>query len=118
MNSVEMTRTDKACLQEISLNLRIADNYYLVVDVHRESSEKDEVSIGRVKKARDYLVNQERIAPNRLIIRDYKDTCPREIEDEDFNGRLEFWYWREKEKIESIPKECASGAKPKYRIIE
>src|SRR5215216_6142687 len=39
---------DEKCLLEISLNLQFAADYFLVVDVHRATSEHDDVSLARV----------------------------------------------------------------------
>src|SRR5262245_6697213 len=96
-NSAEITAEDEKCLLEISLTLQMADNYYLVVDVHKTSSESEKVSTARVERVHRYLREQKKIDSDRLIIRDFKDSCPHEAEKADFNARLEFWYWREKE---------------------
>jgi hypothetical protein len=117
-NSSELGAGGEPCLIEISLNLQLADNYYLVVDMHRASSETDDISMARAKNARDYLVKEKKIKAGRLIMRNYKDSCPHEMDQEKLNSRLEFFYWREKDNVESILKRCANGAKPSFVIIE
>jgi hypothetical protein len=117
-NSSKTGAEGEKCLVEILHNLQIADNYYIIVDLHRGSSETDEVSIARAKNARDYLVKEKKVNPARLIMRNFMDSCAYETNQEKYNGRLEFFYWREKEKVGSIPKRCADGAKPSFAIIE
>ena len=106
------------CLLEISLMSQRASNYYVVIDGHRDSSERRNLSRIRAKKARDYSVQHNNVNSSRLILRDFGDTCPHETGDKGLNGRVEFRYWREDREIEPMLTRCAPGAKPRFGIIK
>ena len=71
----------------------------------------------RSKKACDYLVQHNNVNSSRLILRDFGDTCPHETADKGLNGRVEFRYWREIEKLN----QCQCGvllARARFAIIK
>jgi len=113
--SWEIAGEHKSCFDEIATVLKRADNYYLVIDGHRDSVEPRSISGARARVTRRYLVKAKGIDPGRLVLRDFSDTCPHESSIQDLNRRVEFWYLRDATGIDSLPEPCAPGAKPTFK---
>src|SRR6185503_14362391 len=116
-NSARINNEHKACLDEIALNLQQDPRTTLVIDGHRDSSERVGISLTRANNARDYLVNEKAIDSARITIRNFGDTCPFENGDTKLNGRVEFWVVPEGASVSDIKavKKCAGDVVP--RII-
>jgi hypothetical protein len=92
----------------------------LVIDGHRDSSERVGISLTRANNARDYLTTEKGIDGNRITVRNFSDTCPHESGDPNLNRRVEFWIVPEGASISDIDalKRCASGASPQVITTE
>jgi hypothetical protein len=111
-NSARINNEHKACLDEIALRLQQDPRASLVIDGHRDSSERVGISLTRANNARDYLVNEKGIDTSRITVRNFGDTCPHESGDANLNRRVEFYIIPEGASIEGIAaiKRCAGGA--------
>src|ERR1044071_6006054 len=87
----------------------------LVIDGHRDSSERAGISLTRANNARDYLVDSKNIDSARITIRNFSDTCPYENGDSKLNSRVEFWVVPEGATVSDINtvKRCANGITPR-----
>ncbi len=90
-NSARINNEHKACLDEIALRLQQDPRAYVVVDGHRDTSERVGISLTRANNARDYLVNERGIDAARITVRNYSDTCPHSSGDAALNRRVEFY---------------------------
>jgi uncharacterized Fe-S cluster protein YjdI len=92
----------------------------LVIDGHRDSSERVGISLTRANNARDYLVNEKGIDSARITVRNFGDTCPHESGDPNLNRRVEFWIVPDGASTSDIDalKKCASGASPSVITTE
>jgi hypothetical protein len=119
-NSARITNEHKACLDEIALRLQQDPRASVIIDGHRDSSERVGISLTRANNARDYLVNEKGIDSNRITVRNFGDSCPHESGDPALNRRVEFWILPEGATIESIAnfKKCAAGATPQVITTE
>jgi hypothetical protein len=114
-NSARVTNEHKACLDEIALRLQQDPRASVVIDGHRDSSERVGISLTRANNARDYLVNEKGIDANRITVRNFGDSCPHESGDPALNRRVEFWILPEGATIRDVDavKRCAAGATPR-----
>ena len=117
-NSARINNEHKACLDEIALRLQQDPRAALVIDGHRDSSERVGISLTRANNARDYLVNEKAIDSARITVRNYGDTCGHESGDPNLNRRVEFWIIPEGANVDAIEKKCASGASPQVITTE
>jgi hypothetical protein len=119
-NSARINNEHKACLDEIALRLQQDPRSSLVVDGHRDSSERVGISLTRANNARDYLVNEKGIDAARITVRNFGDTCPHESGDPALNRRVEFWLLPDGASIGGVDslKKCASGATPQVITTE
>jgi hypothetical protein len=119
-NSSRINNEHKACLDEIALRLQQDPRSALVIDGHRDSSERVGISVTRGNNARDYLVNEKGIDSARVTVRNFSDTCPHESGDPNLNRRVEFWIIPEGADASGIDalKKCASGASPSVVTTE
>jgi hypothetical protein len=87
----------------------------LVIDGHRDSSERAGISLTRINNARDYLVSEKGISASRITLRNFADTCPFENGDARLNRRVEFWLVPEGGDVSDIAplKRCAPGFTPR-----
>jgi OmpA family len=108
-NSARINNEHKACLDQIALQMQQDPRQSLVIDGHRDSSERVGISLTRANNARDYLVTEKGIDSARITVRNFGDTCPHESGDPNLNRRVEFWLIPEGGTIESIPKRCSGG---------
>lgn len=109
-NSARINNEHKACLDEIALRLQQDPRAALVIDGHRDSSERVGISLTRANNARDYLVNEKAIDSARITVRNYGDTCGHESNDPNLNRRVEFWIIPEGASVDKIDKKCSGGA--------
>src|SRR5207244_11449329 len=110
-NSARINNEHKACLDEIALRLQQDPRAALLVDGHRDSSERVGISLTRANNARDYLVNEKGVDAARITVRNFGDTCPHDSGDPNLNRRVEFWIVpadSNASKIDAM-KKCASG---------
>ncbi|HEY6332823.1 MAG TPA: OmpA family protein [Blastocatellia bacterium] len=119
-NSARINNEHKACLDEIALRLQQDPRSSLVVDGHRDSSERVGISLTRANNARDYLVNEKGIDAARITVRNYGDTCPHESGDPALNRRVEFWLLPEGATMAGVDslKKCAAGSTPQVLTNE
>jgi OmpA family protein len=119
-NSARINNEHKACLDEIALQLQQDPRRSLVVDGHRDSSERVGISLTRANNARDYLVNEKGIDSARITVRNFGDTCPHESGDPNLNRRVEFFILPEGRTVADVDavKKCASGATPQVITTE
>jgi hypothetical protein len=114
-NSARINNEHKACLDEIALQLQQDPRSTLVIDGHRDSSERAGISLTRAFNARDYLVTEKNINKARIAVRNFTDSCPYPGGDAKLNRRVEFWVVPEGASIPDINplKQCAPGARPR-----
>jgi hypothetical protein len=119
-NSARINNEHKACLDEIALQLQQDPRAQVVIDGHRDSSERVGISLTRANNARDYLTTERGIDAARITVRNFSDTCPHESGDPNLNRRVEFWILPEGATIEGIEqlKRCASGSTPQVVTTE
>ncbi|HET9530410.1 MAG TPA: OmpA family protein [Blastocatellia bacterium] len=119
-NSARINNEHKACLDEIALQLQQDPRAQVVIDGHRDSSERVGISLTRANNARDYLVTERGIDAARITVRNFSDTCPHESGDPNLNRRVEFWILPDRATIEGITelKRCASGSSPQVVTTE
>jgi flagellar motor protein MotB len=119
-NSARINNEHKACLDEIGLRLQQDPRSALVIDGHRDSSERVGISLTRANNARDYLVNEKGIDSARITVRNFSDTCPHESGDPNLNRRVEFWIVPDGASASDIDalKKCSSGATPSVVTTE
>jgi hypothetical protein len=119
-NSARINNEHKACLDDIAIKLQQDPRSAVVIDGHRDSSERVGISLTRANNARDYLVNEKGIDSARLTVRNFGDSCPHESGDANLNRRVEFWYVPDganSSEIDSL-KKCAAGATPQVITTE
>ncbi len=115
-NSARINNEHKACLDEIALRMQQDPRAALVVDGHRDTAERQGISLTRANNARDYLVNEKGIDAARITIRNFGDTCAHESGDAKLNGRVEFFILPETAVIEDVDsqlKKCGAGSSPR-----
>jgi len=119
-NSARINNEHKACLDDIAIKLQQDPRASVVIDGHRDSSERVGISLTRANNARDYLVNEKGIDSARLTVRNFGDTCPHESGDANLNRRVEFWYVPDGANSSEIDtlKKCAAGATPSVITTE
>ena len=114
-NSARINNEHKACLDEVAVSLQQDPRAALVIDGHRDSSERVGISLSRANNARDYLVSEKGIDPARITVRNLGDTCPQERGDPQLNRRVEMWILPEGATISDINavKRCRAGSSPR-----
>jgi hypothetical protein len=119
-NGARINNEHKACLDDIALRLQGDPRSSVVIDGHRDSSERVGISLTRANNARDYLVNEKAIDSARITVRNYGDTCPHESGDPNLNRRVEFYFIPDGANVTGIEKlkKCASGASPQVITTE
>jgi len=113
-NGARITNEHKACLDEVALALQQDPRAAVVIDGHRDSSERVGISLTRANNARDYLVSDKGVDPARITVRNFGDTCPQEKGDPALNRRVEFWILPEGATIADVDaaKKCRPGSSP------
>jgi OmpA family len=119
-NSARINNEHKACLDEISLRLQQDPRAQVVIDGHRDSSERVGISLTRANNAADYLVNEKGVDRARVTVRNFGDTCPHESGDPNLNRRVEFWVVPDGASLGGVDalKKCAAGASPQIITTE
>jgi flagellar motor protein MotB len=114
-NGARINNEHKACLDEVALRLQQDPRSQVVIDGHRDSSERVGISLTRANNARDYMVNEKGIDAARITVRNFSDTCGHDSGDPNLNRRVEFWYLPDRATVEGIDslKKCAAGASPR-----
>jgi len=114
-NSARINNEHKACLDQIALALDQDPRAALVVDGHRDTSERPGISLTRANNARDYLVSEKGVDPARITIRNFGDTCPFERGDANLNRRVELWVLPQGTTIDDVDavKRCRPGSSPR-----
>ncbi|HKY05951.1 MAG TPA: OmpA family protein, partial [Blastocatellia bacterium] len=120
LNAARIDNAHKACLDDIALQLQQDPRRSVVIDGHRDSSERVGISLTRANNARDYLVNDKGIDAARITVRNFGDTCPHESGDPALNRRVEFYIVPEGASIDDIAnlKRCGGGATPQVITTE
>jgi outer membrane protein OmpA-like peptidoglycan-associated protein len=119
-NSARINNEHKACLDEIALRLQQDPRASVVIDGHRDSSERVGISVTRHNNARAYLVTEKGIDSARITLRNFGDTCPHESGDPNLNRRVEFFILPEGATMTGVDamKRCAAGASPQVITTE
>jgi hypothetical protein len=119
-NSARINNEHKACLDEIALRLQQDPRASVVVDGHRDSSERVGISVTRINNARAYLVTEKGIDSARITLRNFGDTCAHESGDANLNRRVEFFILPEGAQMSALDtmKRCASGSSPQVITTE
>lgn len=119
-NSARINNEHKACLDEIALRMQQDPRASLVIDGHRDSSERVGISLTRANNARDYLATEKGLDAARITVRNFGDTCPHESGDPNLNRRVEFWIVPADGRASDIDglKKCAAGATPQVITTE
>ncbi len=114
-NSARINNEHKACLDQIPLALEQDPRAALVIDGHRDSSERVGISLTRAYNTRDYLISEKRVDPARITVRNFGDTCPQERSDPQLNRRVEMWILPERATTSDIAslKRCRAGSTPR-----
>jgi hypothetical protein len=119
-NSARINNEHKACLDDIAIKLQQDPRSSLVIDGHRETSERVGISLTRANNARDYLVNEKGIDSARITVRNFGDTCGHPSGDPNLNRRVEFWYvpdGADSKQIDTLMK-CTAAATPQIITTE
>jgi hypothetical protein len=119
-NSARINNEHKACLDDITLKMQGDPRASVVIDGHRDSSERVGISLTRANNARDYLVNEKGIDAARITVRNFGDTCPHDSGDPNLNRRVEFWIVPDGASASDIDsmKKCAAGSTPQIITTE
>ena len=114
-NSARINNEHKACLDEIALYLQQDPRSTLIIDGHRDSTERVGISLTCANNARDYLVNEKGVDAARITVRNFGDTCPHESGDPNLNRRIEFWIMPDGADVAAVDtlKKYAAGATPR-----
>lgn len=72
--SATLGKEHYTCLNTISY----LDNqdYLIIIEGHRDSSERVGISLTRANNIRDYLVNDKKVDASRIRVRNFSNTCP------------------------------------------
>lgn len=114
-NSARVNNEHKACLDEVAVALQQDPRAALVIDGHRDSSERVGISLTRANNARDYLISEKGVDQARVTVRNFGDTCPQERGDSQLNRRVEMWVLPEGATIADVDrvKRCRAGSTPR-----
>jgi hypothetical protein len=124
--SIRVSNELKACLDQVTFSLLQDPRTTLIIDGHRDALEAVGISLTRAIKARDYLVTGKRLDLARIMVRNFGDTCPRDVKDRRLNRRVELWVLPAGASTSDIDlfKQCAPGstarlvAEEKSRVAE
>lgn len=114
-NSARINNEHKACLDDIALRLQQDPRATVIIDGHRDASERVGISLTRANNARDYLVTEKGIDSARITIRNYGDTCAHESGDANLNRRVEFYILPDQAQMSAVDqmKRCGAGSSPR-----
>jgi hypothetical protein len=85
--SAALGKEHYACIDRIKY---IGDpNYLIIIEGHRDSSERIGISLTRANNLRDYLVNDRKVDASRIRVRNFSTTCPSYRGETFRNSRIE-----------------------------
>jgi hypothetical protein len=86
----------------------------IIIDGHRDSSERVGISIVRANLFRDYLINRRGIDASRIKVRNLSDTCPLSFKETWRNSRVDVGFMRPGEEFDfnHAFRKCEVGSKP------
>jgi outer membrane protein OmpA-like peptidoglycan-associated protein len=102
------------CLNQAADYLINQPGSSVVIDGHRDSSERVGISITRANLFRDYLVNKREIDASRIRVRNFSDTCPINLKETWRNSRVEVGFIPPGAEFDfnQTFRKCDSGSKP------
>ena len=102
------------CLNQAADYLSKQPGSYVVIDGHRDSSERVGISITRANLFRDYLVNKREIDASRIKVRNFSDTCPISLRETWRNSRVEVGFIPPGAEFDynQTLRKCETGSKP------
>jgi outer membrane protein OmpA-like peptidoglycan-associated protein len=103
-NNARINNEHKAVLDDAALRLRSDPRMVLVIDGHSANGEKRNIARLRAENARDYLVNDAGIDPNRIVVRSFDDRCSKG--DANSDRRVELYLLPEGVTVDQIQKDC------------
>jgi outer membrane protein OmpA-like peptidoglycan-associated protein len=106
-NNARINNEHKAVLDDAALRLRSDPRMVLVIDGHSATGERRNIARLRAENARDYLVKDAGIDPNRIIVRSFDEKCSKG--DANADRRVELYLLPEGVTVDQIRKDC-SGA--------
>lgn len=109
VGSARMSNIHKAMLDHVAHQSIQEPFWSIVVDGHRDSSERPGLSLTRANNARDYLVTARGIDAARITVRDIEDTCPHESGNPALSRRIEVWLLSRNEEVKDMNKRCLPG---------
>lgn len=114
-NSARINNEHKACLDDVALRLQQDPRAALVIDGHRDTSERVGISLTRANNARDYLVTEKGVDASRITVRNFGDTCSHDSGDANLNRRVEFYILPDRATMQGVDemKKCGAGSSPR-----
>jgi len=109
LHSLHMTNEHKACLDEVAIDLQQYVGASLVIDGHRDATERVGMGATRASLARDYLVQERGFDRSRISVRDCAFSCPHEAQDSALNRRAEIYLLPAGTTANKIVTKCANG---------
>jgi outer membrane protein OmpA-like peptidoglycan-associated protein len=103
-NNARINNEHKACLDDAAIRMQQDPRLVLVVDGHSDKGERKGIAQLRAENARNYLVNEKGIDPNRIVVRSFDDRCP--MSDSNQNRRVELNLLPEGRTVDEIQKNC------------
>jgi outer membrane protein OmpA-like peptidoglycan-associated protein len=103
-NNARINNEHKAILDDAALRLRSDPRMVLVIDGHSANGEKKNLARLRAENARDYLVKEAGIDPNRIVVRSFDDRCS--TGDANTDRRVELYLLPEGVTVDQIQKNC------------
>ena len=102
------------CLNQAADYISKQPGSYVVIDGHRDSSERVGISLTRANLFRDYLVNKKEIDASRIKVRNFSDTCPISLRETWRNSRVEVGFIPPGAEFDfnQTFRKCESGSKP------
>jgi len=89
-NSAKLLDGQIDCLKKAGEQLRSQfQGDWVVIDGHRDPSERKGISLSRANEARDYLIKEVGLEPNSIKVRRFCDYCPIGSKDNPNNRRIE-----------------------------
>jgi len=90
--SARVNNVHKAILDDVALRLRQEPTAVVIVDGHADKGEPANVSRRRAENAKNYLVREKGIDPNRIVVRSFGADRPHPSGERARNRRVELWF--------------------------
>jgi len=90
--SARINNVHKAILDDVALRLRQEPTAVVIVDGHADKGEPANVSRRRAENAKNYLVREKGIDPNRIVVRSFGADRPHPSGERARNRRVELWF--------------------------